>query len=99
MEHIVMKGNFYDVMQDRECIVFERTRDTEQRIHEPCACLSSVFILSSTNHHVDLFATYTYGCAFNCWNFLSPAARKNNNTAKFFVSLKKNNSEGFSGTP
>ena len=39
MEHIVMKGNFYDVMQDRECIVFERTHDTEQRIHEPCACL------------------------------------------------------------
>ena len=26
-------------MQNRECIVFERTRDTEQRIHEPCACL------------------------------------------------------------
>ena len=24
-------------MQNRECIVFERTRDTEQRIHEPCA--------------------------------------------------------------
>ena len=26
-------------MENRECIVFERTRDTEQRIHEPCACL------------------------------------------------------------
>ena len=26
-------------MQNRECIVFERTRDTDQRIHEPCACL------------------------------------------------------------
>ena len=26
-------------MQNRECIVFEGTRDTEQRIHEPCACL------------------------------------------------------------
>ena len=26
-------------MQDRECIAFERTRDTDQRIHESCACL------------------------------------------------------------
>ena len=26
-------------MQNRECIVFEVTRDTDQRIHEPCACL------------------------------------------------------------
>ena len=29
----------HDVMQDRECFVFERTRDTDQGIHEPCACL------------------------------------------------------------
>ena len=27
-------------MQDREGIVFERTRDTDQRIHEPCVFVS-----------------------------------------------------------
>ena len=37
MEYIML-GN-HDVMQDRECIVFEQARDTDQRIHEPCACL------------------------------------------------------------
>ena len=31
--------------------------------------------------------------------FLLHTAKKNNNTAKFFVSLKKNNSEGFIGSP
>ena len=39
MLHKFEKGNFYDVMQNRECIVFKRTRDTEQRIREPCAGL------------------------------------------------------------
>ena len=33
------------------------------------------------------------------WNFLLPAAKKNNNAAKFTVSLKQNNSEGFIGAP
>ena len=36
---LVMQGNFYDVIQNRERIVFERTLDTEQRNHKPCACL------------------------------------------------------------
>ena len=32
-----MWGN-HDVMQDRECIAFEWTRDTDQRIHKLCVC-------------------------------------------------------------
>ena len=30
---------FYEVMQNRECIVFGWTRDTQQGIYEPCSCL------------------------------------------------------------
>ena len=38
-EKVLNLCNIHDVMQDREGIVFERTRDTDQRIHEPCVCL------------------------------------------------------------
>ena len=46
-----MYGTFYDVMQNIECIVFERTSDTEQRILEASMCLfvNPVLILSPTN--------------------------------------------------
>ena len=88
MEHIVMKGNFYDIMQNRECIVFERTRDTEQRIHKPCAYLwvpcSSCLQLIITWIYLQLTRMAVH---LTAGIFLSPAARKNNNTAKFFVSL------------
>ena len=30
---------YFKVMQNIECIIFDRTRDTELRIHEPCASL------------------------------------------------------------
>ena len=41
------------------------------------------------------FPFYAISVAFARWNFLLHAAKKNNNAAKFFVSLKQNNSEGF----
>ena len=45
------------------------------------------------------FSSYVISVTFARWNFLLHTAKKNNNTAKFFVSLKKNNSEGFIGSP
>ena len=81
-------------MQDRECIVFERTRDTDQRIQEPCP----VLIPSSTNSRWIIFILRDI-CAFARWNFLLHAAKQNNKAAKFFVSLEENNSEGFNGAP
>ena len=81
-------------MQDRECIAFERTRDTDQRIQEPCP----VLIPSSTNSRWIIFILRDI-CAFARWNFLLHAAKQNNKAAKFFVSLEENNSEGFNGAP
>ena len=43
------------------------------------------------------FPCYAISVAFARWNFLLHAAKKNNNAAKCFVSLKQNNSEGFIG--
>ena len=88
-------------MQDRECIAFEWTRDTDQRIHELCVCVCvsrahPVFNQSSGGS----FSSYTISVAFAHWKFvLLHATKKNNNAAKFFASLKQNNSEGFTGTP
>ena len=45
------------------------------------------------------FPSYAISVAFAPWNFLLHVAKKNNNVAKFFVSLKQNNSEGFIGAP
>ena len=45
------------------------------------------------------FFSYAISVTFARWNFLLHAAKKNINTAKFFVSLKQNNSEGFIGSP
>ena len=42
---------------------------------------------------------YEVSVAFARWNFLLHAAKKNNNAANFFVSLKQNNSEGFIDEP
>ena len=97
-----MYDNIYDVMQNRECIVFGGTSDsTEQRIHESCECLwvlcsSFVFIQPIIGwiylQHTRMAAHLPAGL------FLLPAATKNN-AAKFFVSLKQNNSEFFIGAP
>ena len=81
-------------MQDRECIVFERTRDTDQRIQEPCP----VLIPSSTNSRWIIFILRDI-CAFARWNFLLHAAKQNNKAANCFVSLEENNSEDFNGAP
>ena len=45
------------------------------------------------------FPSYAISVALARWNFLLHAAKKNNNVAKFFVSLKQNNLEGFIGAP
>ena len=51
-----------------------------------------VFNLSSGGS----FPSYAISVAFARWNFLlHTSKKKNNNAAKFFVSLKQNNSEGF----
>ena len=50
-----MEGDTYDVMQNRECIVFERTRD---------ACESR-----QVHPALFAFAEYAHGCAFSRWNF------------------------------
>ena len=44
------------------------------------------------------FPSLAISVAFARWNFLLHAAKKNN-AAKFFVSLKQTNSEGFIGAP
>ena len=73
-------------MQDRECFVFERTGDTDQRIHESCVFVSAcefahpVFNQSSGGS----FPSYAVSIAFARWNFLLHAAKKNN-AAKFCV--------------
>ena len=43
------------------------------------------------------FPSYAISVAFARWNFVLDTAEKNNEAAKFFVSLKQNNSEGFTG--
>ena len=45
------------------------------------------------------FPSYAISVAFARWNFLLHAAKKNNNAANFFASLKQNNSKGFIGAP
>ena len=84
-------------MQGRECIVYERTRDTESTNRvRVCECrVHPVFNQSSGGS----FPSYAISIAFSRWNFLLHAAKKDNNAAKFFVPLKQNNSEGFIGAP
>ena len=60
-------------MQNRECIVFEQTRDTDQRLHEPVD-------LSSTNYHVDHLHPTRYLSHLPA-GILLHAAKKNNNGA------------------
>ena len=45
------------------------------------------------------FPSYAISVVSARWNFLLHAAKKNNNAAKFFVSLKQIKSEGFVGAP
>ena len=42
---------------------------------------------------------YTYGCRICPLEFFIAAAKKNNDAAKFIVSLKQNNSEAFICAP
>ena len=45
------------------------------------------------------FSSYAISVAFAFVTLLLYATKKNNDAAKFFVSLKQNNSEGFIGAP
>ena len=78
-------------MHDRECIVFERTRDTEStsrvRVCESCAhpVFNQSLIIFNLRDIYRILPLY--------------AAKKDNNAATLFVPLKQNNSEGFIGAP
>ena len=78
-------------MQNRECVVFERTRDTDQSVCVPCR----VRVCDSRAHPVfnqssgGSLSSYSISVAFACWNFLLHVAKKNNNAAKFFVFEEK----------
>ena len=63
------------------------------RVCESCA--HPVFNQSSGGS----FSSYTISVTFAHWNSLLHATKKNNDVAKFFVSLKQNNLEGFIGAP
>ena len=70
-------------MQDRECIVFEWTSDTDQRIYEPCVCL---WVLCSS--HLQPIVRWII---FILWDIcrICPleffiACQKNTNAANFF---------------
>ena len=58
-------------MHNRECIVFEWTHDTEQRIHEPCACLWVPACSSCPQPIIGwIYLQHTHiAVAFACWNF------------------------------
>ena len=73
-----------------------RARDTEST--------SRVRVCESRAHPIfnqssgGSFPSYAISIAFSRWHFLLHAA-KNDNAAKYFVSLNQNNSEGFIGAP
>ena len=64
------------------------------QIRESTSC---VRVCESRSHPVfnqssgGSFQSYAISVAFARWNFLLHAAKKNNNAAKFFVSLMQNN--------
>ena len=58
-------------MRNRECIVFERTLDTDQRIPEPFVCLW-VLHLSRLQPIVRwIIPSYAISVAFACWNLVN----------------------------
>ena len=71
-------------MQNRKCIVFERRRDTGQRIHV-CVFVSPVLILSSTNRRVDSSATYSYSCRICPLELFIVFRHKNNNNSELYA--------------
>ena len=68
----------------RECIVFERTCDAEQRIHEPCACLR----VPCSSRLQSIVGCRGFICIIRVQLSYLPAAKKNNSVVKF-VSLKQ----------
>ena len=62
-------------MQNRECVIFERTRNTDERIHKPCAWSRAypVFNQSSGGYS---FVPHAVADAIARWNFLLSTAKK-----------------------
>jgi len=72
-------------MQNRECIVFERTRDTEStRRVRVCESRAHPVFNQSSSGFISIIYT-RMAAAFARWNFLLPVAKKNSNAAKFNV--------------
>ena len=70
-------------------------RESTSRVHVCESRAHPVFNQSL----VGSFSSYVISVTFACWNFSLHAAKKNSDAAKFFVSLKQNNLEGFIGAP
>ena len=87
----------YNAGQRRHCFrVWKhviQVRESTSRVHVCESRADPVFNQSSGGS----FPSYAISVAFACWNFFLHAAKKNNNAAKFFLSLMQNNSEGFIG--
>ena len=64
-----------------------------------CVFVSPVLIPYFNQLSGGSLPSYAISVAFDRWNFLLHAAKKNNNAAQCFVSLKQNNSEGFIAAP
>ena len=60
-------------MQDRECIDFKQTHDTDQKIHEPCACFESLAYPVFNQSSGGSFPSYTGICLLEfCSPFINP---------------------------
>ena len=60
-------------MQDRECIDFKQTHDTDQKIHEPCACFESLAYPVFNQSSGGSFPSYTGICLLEFFSpFINP---------------------------
>ena len=62
-------------MQDREFIDFKQTRDTDQKIHEPCACFESLAYPVFNQSSGGSFPSYAGICLLEFFSpFINPMA-------------------------
>ena len=60
-------------MQDQECIDFKQTHDTDQKIHEPCACFESLAYPVFNQSSGGSFPSYTGICLLEFFSpFINP---------------------------
>ena len=62
-------------MQNRKCIVFERTRDTDSTSHLHVWESRAYYVFNQSSNGYS-FASKEIAFAFARWNFLLPAAKK-----------------------